>query len=64
MKQTPEKKPPTPKKETEEEESEYYDEDAEAEKERLRRLRMNNRRAHRGFSQAEISMMRWEPAPK
>jgi hypothetical protein len=55
---------PPKKKEPEPSDDEYFDEDAEKEKDRLRKLRNMNRRAHRGFSQAEIMMMRWEFAPK
>jgi hypothetical protein len=63
----PPKKEATPPKKKEPDPSdddEYFDEDAEKEKDRLRKLRNMNRRAHRGFSQAEIMMMRWEFAPK
>jgi membrane protein involved in colicin uptake len=56
----------TPKKEKtpKDDESEYYYDEDNEEQERLKRLRLNKARAHRGFSQAEIAMMRWEPAPK
>jgi hypothetical protein len=64
---TPPPPPPKKKKEPEppeDDDDEYFDEEAEKEKDRLRRLRNMNRRAHRGFSQAEIMMMRWELVPK
>ena len=47
----------------EDDDDEYFDEEAEKEKDRLRRLRNMNRRAHRGFAQSEIMMMRWLPSP-
>jgi len=55
------------KKKKEVSESEWEEEDEEEaarERERLRRLRNMNRRAHRGFTQAEIMMMRWAPSPQ
>lgn len=62
------KKEASPKKASkpppEDDDDEYFDEEAEKEKDRLRKLRNMNRRAHRGFSQAEILMMRWELVPK
>ncbi len=59
----PPKAPAAKKKVEEEDDDEYFDEEAEKEKDRLRKLRNMNRRAHRGFSQAEIMMMRWEMVP-
>ena len=58
------KKKKEPEPAEEDDDDEYFDEEAEKEKDRLRKLRNMNRRAHRGFSQAEILMMRWELVPK
>ena len=55
---------PTSKVEESEWEEDEEEEAAIKERERMRRLRNMNRRAHRGFTQAEIMMMRFAPSPK